>query len=718
MRKFLSLLTVSVFFVMLSSLSSVFAYNGGFCCCKDVCDCSGDSCNVGSPCDRYEMCPSNYVPCYDTFCTYCSDSSDCKAIDSDGESIYTKGICHVMYCDVGTHKCEESSSLTDSCIGGYSVYERYPSTNPDTANQCEGETISCPSGYKCYDGACVEIGAREGEACDEQTPETTCVTGLQCCEQCNKCYETCPNSLCCDSDDDCPTEKPYCNLAKNVCQETEAPCPRSEYDSCDKAAEGEISCGGTLSGCLYKTDDKYYKVGEAAGKEVNVTLIHSGVGCEKNDLYIYDIPCVSPIGISSGRKQIDSWIGESDTDIIVKIDGDYYQSNKNCKWELKVKCKDVCPESNSKCTGPFDVIEAGVVDILEGCLYAHDSKFYSVHETANRKVEVKVTHYGGSSCEGNNDLIVYDTCSNVISRIENQKVESWVGKNLHNDIKIEIHSDSDNKNCLWKLEVSYVSEECIDICTAGDGTDCSPFKCIGGVCSNVCDVTCGAECDGTNPCDEGWFCNSTCQCAEGLGEATISIYQGPNIVGVPGLIEDDFYHCGLLNYRSSTKAGCMYDDIGYLVYYNPLGNNEGNCDSNFFSSDIMEEGFGYYLYAENEYEITFDIPLQVEVILYVGANLISVPVETSLDDIAAVCGDKTKIFTYYRSSTIPGCLYDDNGYFVYYDAGGSAYGDCGSRFKSDNLLKPFVGYYVYFNGKNGDEETTCTLRYENGELIK
>lgn len=662
MRKLLFLLTVSVFFITLFLLSSVFAYNGGLCCCKDVCDCSGDTCNVGSPCDMYVMCPSNYVPCHSAFCMYCYKDSDCKAIDSDGgKDIFTKGICHMMYCVELEHRCEEGVSITDSGSSYYDyVDERFPSDDLGNENDCETERIYCPDGYEYSDRACVEIGAHEGEACDEQTPETTCVTGLQCCEQCSKCYETCPNDLCCDSDDDCPTEKPYCNLATNVCQETEAPCPRSEYDSCDKAAEGEISCGGTLNGCLYKTDDKYYKVEGTAGKEVNVTLTHSGVGCRKNDLYIYSSSCGSPIASSTGSNQVDRWIGEPETDIIVKIDGDYYQTNENCKWELKVKCKDVCPESNSKCTGPFDVIEAGVVDVLEGCLYAHDSKFYSVHETADRKVEVRVTHYGGSSCEINNDLIIYDTCSNVIARIENQKVESWIGKNPLNDIKIEIHSDSDNKNCLWKLEVSYVSEKCIDICTAGDGTDCSPFRCIGGVCSSVCDVICGAECDGTNPCDEGWFCNSNCQCVEGVGRV-IELKGGWNMISQPF---EEF----------SAATDC---DIAKIYRYKggPLP---------YERLPTLEEtigGYGYWVKVENDCEITF-IGTQVvtHIDLEKGWSMIGTinNEDITVNEIIEDCVDLKKVYKY-------------TGGLLPYE-----------RLSGDDKLYPGIGYWVHV-------ESSCTI---------
>ncbi len=231
------------------------------------------------------------------------------------------------------------------------------------------------------------------------------------------------------------------------------------------------------------------------------------------------------------------------------------------------------------------------------------------------------------------------------------------------------------------------------------------------------------ESDETNNCKtETWDCPSTTTTTTTLsdGEESITIYEGTNIVGVPGLPEDEFsdLDCGLLYYASSSKAGCLYDDNGYFVYYNPLGDNDGDCDSNFFSAATMEDGFGYYLYAENGCEITFDTPDEVEVILYPGTNIISVPGETSLDDIAEVCGDKDEIFTHYASSSKPGCLYDDNGYFVYYDPLGGSVGDCDSNFFSANTLEPFVGYYVYFNGKDGDGETSCTLTYEDGIFIE
>lgn len=191
---------------------------------------------------------------------------------------------------------------------------------------------------------------------------------------------------------------------------------------------------------------------------------------------------------------------------------------------------------------------------------------------------------------------------------------------------------------------------------------------------------------------------------------TMTIHKGTNIIGIPDLTENTFTNCNLLNYVSSSTPGCIYNDNGYFVYYNPL-DNQGDCNSNFFSTNAMTDGLGYYLYAESECEISFNSPASVQVTLYPGINIISVPVETRLSDIAQVCG--SNIFTYFSSSSTPGCIYDNNGYFVQYDP--ENLGDCGSRFRSTSTLEPFIGYYVYFNGKDG--ETRCRFRYEDGNII-
>jgi len=193
----------------------------------------------------------------------------------------------------------------------------------------------------------------------------------------------------------------------------------------------------------------------------------------------------------------------------------------------------------------------------------------------------------------------------------------------------------------------------------------------------------------------------------------MTIYKGQNIIGVPGLTEEDFADCAL-EYLSSGGSSCLYNKNGHFVYYNPNGKNGGDCGKNFFSTNTMEQGVAYYLYAGTQCEVTFDQPGQVEVTLYPNVqNIISVPVETSLADVALVGGDEAKIFTNFRSGTKAGCEYNKNGYFVYYDTGSASGtdGDCGSKFKSESKMRPFVGYFVFSNGKDGDKTTQFKLSY-------
>jgi hypothetical protein len=47
-----------------------------------------------------------------------------------------------------------------------------------------------------------------------------CCEGYTCCSECNKCYYSCPNCICCDSDDDCSGcagGKTHCNLTTHEC---------------------------------------------------------------------------------------------------------------------------------------------------------------------------------------------------------------------------------------------------------------------------------------------------------------------------------------------------------------------------------------------------------------------------------------------------------------------------------------------------------------------
>jgi hypothetical protein len=456
-------------------------------------------------------------------------------------------------------------------------------------------------------------------------------------DSCPRNYELCDTSWCsCDSDDDCPSHLSYCNLVTNECQEEDPICERSEYDSYDKAAEDQIACGGILSGCLWKTDDKYYKVEETAGKEVNVTVKHSGEGCEKNDLYIYGRNQYIEIGRSTGRYETDSWDEEPETDfIVVRIAGDDYQRNENCKWDMEVTCEDICEDINQKCLGPFAKIDARLVDVLEGCLYAHYSKVYSVTGTKNMKVQVRVTHFGDDGCEENNDLIIYDTCLEEIAHIENEIVETWIGKNVNNDIKVEIHSDSDNKNCLWKLEIDYLDEDCRDRCTAADGSNCSPYRCVeGGICSLTrCDkTTCGAECEDHDDCEEGEFCSSSCECMEGIVR-TIKLESGYNFIGVGNEItqaEIETEGCILGWWERGNKLWDHYDEDEKLFTI-----VQGVQTLKRKTTTNMQPWIGYLIYEESDNGCEFDVieePIG-ELVLAPGYNLVSVPIEVTQEEI-------------------------------------------------------------------------------------
>jgi hypothetical protein len=652
-------------------------------CPEEECAGYGEDCNGLACCPSYQCCSQCdrcYYSCPNVFC--CSSDDDCTALGYD-------------YCDLSVNKCKHDE--TPSCI-----------------DECTDSGDNDCSPFSCSDGDCTKTCERNcgaDAACDGKAVGGSCGTDATC------------DSLC-----DCVSES-----------EPDL-CPLSEQTSCKDAIEGEISCQeDTLTGCLNESDNKYYKVGETAGQDVTVTVTHWGDNCARNDLYIYDDSC-DVLENSIGREVTDEcFVEEPEDDIIVSIDGDSYQTNEYCNWKIEVSCEEVCAASESSLIGQYNSgcdqwisvskncgMKIGGLEHISGCIYSGDSKFYTIDSWKGESIEVKLTNKG-AICR-NNALILYDYKNDVIASIEDgDYVKTWVGVPKSNPItpdnpriKAEVRSYSSDKNCLWGLDINEVGN-CMGPCTDAGNEPCNPWNCDSGYCTNVCDKECGADCENNAECVEehgdGWYCSSDCECLEGV-EGTITIYKGTNIIGVTGLTDDDFSDCDLDHYVSSTKAGCEYDDNGYFVYYDPFGDNGGDCDSNFFSADTMEQDFAYYLYARDQCEITFRAPLDVEVPLYPGSNLISVPVETTLDDIASECGNRNDIFEYYVSSTRYGCRYDDNGYFVYYDAGGSGDGDCGSMFKSDDRLRPFVGYYLHFNGKNGDGETHCVLKYEKGILIE
>lgn len=653
---FLSLVSFSLLTLVLSS--SYVVSDPDLVCCCERCDCTGDDCDVGS-CESYEWeCPSDLERCSDTFCTYCIDSSDCLAVDSDGgKNIYEMGVCHWFRCD-SNNRCVETTSTRDS--GSYYsdvVYEKFPSENPTEPNKCDSENIPCPSGYEYTDRACIEIGAKEGEFCDDMTEQTTCMSGLQCCDECSKCYETCPNDLCCDSDDDCSQDLPYCNLIETKCQ---AECPRSEYDTCEEAEDGglvEIGCGKT-TGCLYKNDDKFYNLTGLSNKEVTITLSHSGNdNCNRNDLVIYDKNCneIDKSENSDRADELDPFEPESD-DVIVMVRGDCTRDEcEGCNWGLDVDCEDVCSESKSSLTAKYTadcdqldcMLKIGLRDHITGCLYAGDSKFFSLQFMEGENHEIKLTNKG-SDCESNS-LYIYDyhyADTGEPYAIEGEdSVKSWVGIPRNPNpgqyfppgtwprLNIEIRSNSENKNCLWELDTTVVGE-CETLCSDNEGKDCSPFKCVVSSCSDICDERCGADCETDDDCvdehGEGWFCNSDCVCAQGI-KREIDLTEEWSLISQP-----------FEEFTSDTDC-----DIKKIYAWDP----EADIPFRRLESlDDTEGGYGYWILKDgDDCKITFiGSQIATEVELDTEWGLIG-PInneEMTVNQLKADCNDLEKVYKY------------------------------------------------------------------------
>jgi hypothetical protein len=311
-------------------------------------------------------------------------------------------------------------------------------------------------------------------------------------------------------------------------------CPLADHNSCSEALEGEIACGGSLSGCLNETDDKYYKIGGSEGKDVTVTVTHYGDNCNKNDVYLYSGSC-GELNSSKGMKTTDEcFVEEPAQDVIVGIIGDANQDNENCRWELDVECEDVCPESGSELIGPFNIdcdqfisptkncgMKVGGKDHISGCIYSDDSKFYRVVAYEGENIEVKLTNIG-DSCR-NNALIIYDYSDDEIASLEgSDSVKTWVDMPPNDpwtfgltDIGVEVRSHSSDKNCLWELDVAEVGD-CESLCVDQDDKSCGPYKCSDGFCTEICDERCGAECEDNDDCGQGEYCNAECECIQGL----------------------------------------------------------------------------------------------------------------------------------------------------------------------------------------------------------
>jgi hypothetical protein len=205
-------------------------------------------------------------------------------------------------------------------------------------------------------------------------------------------------------------------------------------------------------------------------------------------------------------------------------------------------------------------------------------------------------------------------------------------------------------------------------------------------------------------------------CSSSLA-TSVSLPNGTNIIGMSGLGSDAFSACGLDYFNSSYDRTCRYDDRGMFVFYDTAPDARWDCKSAYSSSYQMLPGIGYFIRITTPCDIQFLIPSVVDVTIFKGTNIMSVPVRTTLDNIEQYCGDKALIVGYFNSSQNTSCRYDRNGYFIRYDPSINGMGDCRSNYVSDDALEPFVGYFVRFLGKDGDGHSSCTLRYQDGQLV-
>ena len=111
------------------------------------------------------------------------------------------------------------------------------------------------------------------------------------------------------------------------------PCPEST-SFC--ANPDSVSCGQTISGCIAASDEKFYLVPGSAGRNVDVTLTHSGSGCDMNDLNIRKSnSCSTTVG-QSINEFTETWSGTPSEDIVIEVESD--SSNDQCQWILNVEC--------------------------------------------------------------------------------------------------------------------------------------------------------------------------------------------------------------------------------------------------------------------------------------------------------------------------------------------------------------------------------------------
>ena len=478
----------------------------------------------------------------------------------------------------------------------------------------------------CKENSCVAEGTCWDEnICSAGEWATHCGDGKKNCEEVCNSDSDCnsPPDSCYKSSGTCASDCGSCSYGSPTCDGTTCSVGSSDYCSdCTHCGDGKCNCGETFSTCINDCGDR----------------CNSNSDCNDNNVCTNDW-CESPTASNS--------VCHNDA-----VSGTDCGDCKECKSGV---CTYLCKGTPSNC--------GCVNDKCEDCCLEHS--------------------YVDRKCEN-------EICSTCVA------ADTLAGKCI---------SCGSTTSC-------FTYEGC-------QGTEAS-CECVDGSCKD-CSNYYGTDC-GSEDCDSdekpSWYCTGgscayTCvhddSCGSAPTETEITLYKGQTMVGLPGA---DFSNCETGKIKS-TSGTCTYEN--YFVSLDASGTRDTECSGDYYSSDTMEGGAGYYVYVKSDTcTVSYEVPTEVEITLYKGLNMISTPIQTTSGQIINICGEGSlgKI-----KSTSGTCTYEN--YFVSLDASGTRDTECSGDYYSSDTMEVGYGYFVNFKGKNGDGATSCVLKFSesDGETV-